>query len=123
MGRSRLFWSDFPVGAGAAALLAAKRQDVTLLGAIAGNFDTEAWTQLQGVSPLSESLNPMAVASSLQRRPQRHLSSHADTVIPPEISAKFCKATDQPQICVVVNDVGHGGSWQAYRGYDYQSEK
>jgi poly(3-hydroxybutyrate) depolymerase len=122
-GAEQVILVGFSGGGGAAVLLAAKRQDVAFLGTIAGNLDTDAWTQLQGVSPLAESLNPMTVAASLQRLPQLHLSSHADTIIPPEISAKFCRATGQPQSCVVVNDVGHGGSWQAYWGYDYQFEK
>lgn len=113
----------FSGGGGAAALLAARRQDVAFLGTVAGNLDTEAWADLQGVSPLTESLNPMAVAPSLQHLPQRHLSSRTDATMPPEISAKFCRAVNQPESCVVISGVPHGGPWQRYWGYDYSSGK
>ena len=109
----------FSGGGGAAALLAARRQDVAFLGTVAGNLDTEAWADLQGVSPLTESLNPMAVAPSLQHLPQRHLSSRTDATMPPEISAKFCRAVNQSESCVVISGVPHGGSWQRYWDYNY----
>ena len=40
----------FSDGGGAAALLAAMRQDVIFLGTVAGNLDIDAWANLQGVS-------------------------------------------------------------------------
>lgn len=122
-GAEKVVLVGFSGGGGAAALLSAKRQDVVFLGTIAGNLDTEAWTQLQGVSPLAESLNPITVASSLWLLPQRHLSSRADTIIPPEISAAFCRAARPPESCVVISGVTHGGPWQEYWSYDYQLEK
>ncbi len=117
-GAEKVVLVGFSGGGGAAALLTAKRQDVVFLGTIAGNLDTETWTQLQGVSPLAESLNPIKVASSLWLLPQRHLSSRADTVIPPEISATFCRAARQPESCVVISGVPHGGPWQEYWDYN-----
>ena len=109
----------FSDGGGAAALLAAMRQDVAFLGTVAGNLDIDAWADLQGVSQLAESLNPMAVAPSLQHLPQRHLSSRTDATMPPEISAKFCRAVNQPESCVVISGVPHGGPWQRYWDYNY----
>ncbi len=53
---SKNLWSKrgimvgFSDGGGAAALLAAMRQDVTFLGTVAGNLDIDAWANLQGVS-------------------------------------------------------------------------
>ena len=53
---SKNLWSKrgimvgFSDGSGAAALLAAMRQDVTFLGTVAGNLDIDAWANLQGVS-------------------------------------------------------------------------
>ena len=122
-GAEKVVLVGFSGGGGAAALLSAKRQDVVFLGTIAGNLDTEAWTQLQGVSPLAESLNPIAVASHLRHLPQRHLSSRVDTIMPPQISAAFCRAARQPKSCVVISGVTHGGPWQKYWSYDYQLEK
>ena len=105
-------------GVGDAALLAAARQDVAFLGTVAGNLDTDAWAGLQGVSQRAESLNPKAGASSLQHLPQRHLSSRTDAVMPPEISAGFCRAVNQPKSCVVISGVVHGGPWQEYWDYN-----
>ena len=109
----------FSDGGGAAALLAAMRQDVTFLGTVAGNLDIDAWADLQGVSQLAESLNPKAVAHTLKHLPQRHLSSRTDATIPPEISEGFCRAVNQPESCVVVSGVPHGGAWQRYWDYNY----
>ena len=117
-GAEQVILVGFSGGGGAAALLAAMRPDVVFLGTVAGNLDTERWADLQGVSQLAESLNPMAVAPSLQHLPQRHLSSCTDVVMPPEISAGFCRAVNQRERCVVISGVPHGG-W----GYDYSPGK
>ena len=86
---------------------------MAFLGTVAGNLDTEAWADLQGVSPLTGSLNLKAVAPSLQHLPQRHLSSRTDAVMPPEISEGFCRAVNQPESCVVILGVPHGGPWSS----------
>ena len=99
------------------------RQDVVFLGTVAGNLDTERWADLQGVSQLAESLNPKTVVSSLRHLPQRHLSSRTDAVMPPEISEGFCRAVNQPESCVVISGVPHGGPWQNYLSYDYTGPK
>lgn len=64
-GAEKVVLVGFSGGGGAAALLSAKRQDVVFLGTVAGNLDTETWANLQGVSPLAESLNPIAVSICL----------------------------------------------------------
>ncbi|MGE4311326.1 MAG: hypothetical protein AB7E07_06645 [Desulfovibrio sp.] len=91
---------------------------MAFLGTVAGNLDTDAWADLQGVSQRAESLNPKAGASSLQHLAQRHLSSRTDAVMPPEISAGFCRAVNQPKSCVVISGVVHGGPWQEYWDYN-----
>ena len=122
-GAEQVILVGFSGGGGAAALLAAMRQDVVFLGTVAGNLDTEGWADLQGVSQLAESLNPKAVAPSLQHLPQRHLSSRTDATMPPGISEGFCRAVNQPESCVVISGVPHGGPWQRYWDYDYSSGK
>ena len=111
-GAEKIILVGFSGGGGAAALLAARRTDVIFLGTVAGNLDTDAWTKLQGISPLEGSLNPIAVAPSLQNMPQLHLSSTDDTIMPPEISGRFCRAAQKPLSCRVVKGVQHGGEWQ-----------
>ena len=122
-GAKQVVLVGFSGGGGAAALLAAARQDVVFLGTVAGNLDTDAWASHQGVSLLTESLNPKAVAHTLKHLPQRHLSSRTDVVMPPQISEEFCRAVGQPQSCVVISGVAHGGAWQRYWSYDYPSKK
>ena len=116
-GAEKIILVGFSGGGGVAALLAARRVDVIFLGTVAGNLDTDAWAKLHGISPLAESLNPIAVAPSLQNIPQLHLSSADDTIMPPEISERFCRAAQRPRSCRVVKDVQHGGEWQA--AWDY----
>lgn len=111
-GAQQIVLVGFSGGGGAAALLAAQRTDVIFLGTVAGNLDTDAWATLHGISPLAESLNPIAVAPSLQNMPQLHLSSVDDATMPPEISERFCRAARQPLSCRVVNGVQHGGEWR-----------
>lgn len=103
-------------GGGLAVLLAAQRQDVTFLGTIAANLDHAAWTTLHGASPLSRSLNPLDAAPQVRHVPQLHLSSRADSVIPPGISQKFCQAIYSPQSCTVVENVPHSGPWEELWG-------
>ena len=122
-GAEQVILVGFSGGGGVAALLAAMRQDVVFLGTVAGNLDTERWADLQGVSQLAESLNPKTVVSSLRHLPQRHLSSRTDAVMPPEISEGFCRAVNQPESCVVISGVPHGGPWQNYLSYDYTGPK
>ena len=116
-GAARIILVGFSGGGGAAALLAARRTDVIFLGTVAGNLDTDAWAKLHGISPLAESLNPIAVVPSLQNMPQLHLSSADDTIMPPEISERFCRAAQQPLSCHVANGVQHGGEWQEIGDY------
>ncbi|MDE1901196.1 MAG: alpha/beta hydrolase, partial [Alphaproteobacteria bacterium] len=59
-------------GGAIAALVAARRHDVTELVTVAGNLDTETWVKLHGVLPLSGSLNPADEWAALQNIPQRH---------------------------------------------------
>ena len=118
-GAEQIALVGFSGGGGAAALLAAMRPDVVFLGTVAGNLDIDAWADLQGVSQLAESLNPKAVAPSLQHLPQRHLSSYTDAVMLPEISEGFCRAVNKPESCVVISGVPHGGPWQRFWDYNY----
>ena len=111
-GARHVLLTGFSGGGGAAALLAAQRRDVVFLGTVAGMLDTDAWTRLQGISPLAGSLNPISVAPALRHMPQRHMSSRADAVMPPEISAAFCRAAGQAQSCEEVPGMAHGGPWQ-----------
>jgi len=107
----------FSGGGGAAVLMASERSDVVCLGTVAGNLDIDAWTTLLNISPLSRSLNPLDVAEDLVSIPQRHLSSRDDAIMPPEISAGFCRRSGRPENCRVVDGLEHGDAWE--RIWDY----
>ncbi len=78
-------------GGAVAALVAASRDDVSLLLTVAGNLDTEAWTTLQGISPLKGSLNPADKTNQLLAIKQIHLSGQMDAVVPVSIAQSFAK--------------------------------
>ncbi|MBQ4133019.1 MAG: hypothetical protein IJD04_04705 [Desulfovibrionaceae bacterium] len=110
----------FSGGGGAAALMAAQRRDVVFLGTAAGNLDTDAWTDFLEVSPLINSLNPINAAAATANIPQRHLSSRDDKIMPPEISAAFCRASGHPENCIVIDGLEHGGNWEEVWNYSYE---
>jgi len=74
-----------------AALLAARRTDVTQLVTIAANLDTDYWTRLHGVSPLYDSLNP-AQFQDLKNVPQMHYVGVEDTIVPNSVVKSFLRS-------------------------------
>lgn len=77
-------------GGGAVALLSAtQRTDVIKVVTIAGNLDTEAWTEYHGLSPLNRSLNPANYAEILRYIPQTHWVGSKDQIMPPEIASSY----------------------------------
>lgn len=91
---ARLQLVGYSGGAAVALLLAAQRHDVQRVITVAGNVDPEAWSQLLGLTPLSGSLNPVAVLPALQAIPQWHLVGGNDRVIPPQLSRDFAARFD-----------------------------
>lgn len=83
-------------GGALAALLAARREDVRGLLTLAANLDTEAWTALQGVSPLRASLNPARAAAPLAGVPQLHLAGGRDRTVPPAVLQGYLRALGRP---------------------------
>jgi len=76
-------------GGAIAALVAARRDDVSRLVTIAGNLDHENWTNLHQVSPLYGSLNPVDFAEKLSSIPQTHFVGEDDDNIPPQLLQAF----------------------------------
>jgi pyrimidine operon attenuation protein/uracil phosphoribosyltransferase len=79
----------FSGGATIAAIIAAKRNDITDLRTIAGNLDINVFTQIHKVSPLSGSLNPIDYAEQLSKIPQIHFVSINDYVITNQIIESY----------------------------------
>ena len=76
-------------GGALAALLAAELGGGIVLVTVAGNLDTEAWTNSRGYLPLSESLNPVDSVATLAETRQLHLIGGRDEVVPPVVTRSF----------------------------------
>jgi len=101
-------------GAAVAALLAARRDDVTALITLAGNLDHKAWTQLHRVSPLIGSLNPVDYQQQLQAIPQIHFVGENDQIIPASLIQDFVAGYDSPKLAkvIVIANQSHHCCWQ-----------
>jgi hypothetical protein len=76
-------------GGTVAALLAARRYDVTSLRTVGGNLDHVWLNKHHRVSPLNGSLNPPDFADRLASIPQRHFMGADDQIVPPEIYQSY----------------------------------
>lgn len=113
-GARHLILVGYSGGGAVAALLAARRTDVTLLLTVAANLDTAEWARLQRLSPLAASLNPADHAAQLARVPQQHWVGANDDVVPPAVLASYAErfaARARPPVTVVAG-FGHACCWQ-----------
>lgn len=102
-GASRLVLVGYSGGGAVAALLAARRTDVTALVTVAGNLDHHAWTTLHGVRPLDGSLNPIDEARRLKGLTQWHLVGGQDGVVPVAVARSFMgRLGDAPSTRLIV---------------------
>lgn len=100
-------------GAAVAALVAAQRTDVLSLRTVAGNLDYATFSQIHGVSPLTDSLDPVSVAPRLARLPQRHFIGGQDRIVPPAIFSSWKQASG-PGGCVrsvLIAQNDHESGW------------
>lgn len=81
-----------------AALIAARRSDVSCLVTIAAPLDTLAWTRALKVSPLDYSLNPADVAKKLAAVSQTHFRGRKDTLVPPSTAQVFLSQVPRAQV-------------------------
>jgi hypothetical protein len=93
-----------------AALLAARRADVTCLVTVASPLDTDAWTAAIDVSPLSASLNPLAQAPALKHIAQTHIAATDDPVVPVRTLSRFAEALPDARV-EVIDAFDHDCCW------------
>ncbi|MCX7354583.1 MAG: alpha/beta hydrolase [Alphaproteobacteria bacterium] len=112
-GAKRLRLFGFSGGGAIAALIAARRTDVIQLVTVAGNLDHAAWTTIRKVSPLSASLNPADMASTLSRIPQIHFVGKDDSDVPPKVAQSYrSRFSDPARISIIeVPGVDHDCCW------------
>ena len=101
-------------GGGAVAVLAAaRRTDVASIRTVAGNLDHDEVNRLNGVSPLSGSLNAIDDARKVKDIPQIHWSGGRDATVPPSVARRYAAVADSP--CVrteTVAGVSHDSGWR-----------
>jgi pimeloyl-ACP methyl ester carboxylesterase len=113
LGGNRLHLIGYSGGGGLAVLLAARRDDVITVITVAGNLDHDTWTRHHGVTPLSDSLNPIDLAGSLRDRPQIHFTGLKDKVVPPQVAESFLNRMGKPTKARLVRmpRFGHRCCW------------
>ena len=99
-------------GGGALALLIAEQlPKVQAVVTVAGNIDTEAWTQYHGYTPLYGSLNPAKRNPLPASIRQLHLVGARDTNIPPSLTRAWIE--NQPAASLrEIPDNTHMCCWQ-----------
>lgn len=71
-------------GAAVASIIANSRNDVNNFISVAGNLDTQLWTEIKNYIPLS-GLNPVNHTENLQTIRQYHLIGNNDNIIPEQL--------------------------------------
>jgi pimeloyl-ACP methyl ester carboxylesterase len=84
----RVLLVGYSGGGALAALMAPRLPDAVGLVTIAGNLDTDAWTQLHGYLPLTGSLNP-ALQPPLRGVMQWHFAGALDSNVPPDLAQRY----------------------------------
>ena len=100
-------------GGAIAALLATRRTDIVWMKTVASPLDTEAFTSLHKVTPLSASLNPAENAAALARIPQIHYVGEEDKIVPAEINRRFLLLMDDTSCAalVILPGLDHRNGW------------
>ena len=89
---ARVVLAGYSGGGVLAALLAARRSDVSGLVTVAAPLDHAAWTSHHGVSALAGSLSLVEVQQRLATVPQMHVTGENDAVVPPFLIERFVAA-------------------------------
>lgn len=95
-GASQLTLVGYSGGGAVAALVAARRGDVTGLVTVAGNLDHRAWTRHHRVLPLSGSMNPADETNRLQGIRQWHFVGGQDKNITSDLVQGYANRYLEP---------------------------
>lgn len=102
-------------GGALAVLIAARRNDIASIRTVAGNLDLVGMDQIHKTTPLSESLDPLAVAAMVRHIPQLHFVGGKDHIVPSQIAYNFTKASgiDSSKV-VILPKAGHNNIWHEH---------
>lgn len=97
-----------------AALIAARRNDVSSLVTIASNLVHGFWTKLHGISPLKGSLDPLDYADDLSMIKQTHFVGAKDKVVPKIVMEHYLsKMSFKDNITIkVIKGFNHSCCWE-----------
>ncbi len=100
-------------GGALAVLLAAKRHDVSGVVTVVANLDLGYWTKRDGLSPLSDSLDPADVAAQVAAIHQVHYAGGKDKVVGADVTRSFLQRLPKgaPAQIVVQESFDHRCCW------------
>ena len=100
-------------GGSVAALIAARRSDVSFMITVAANLDHALWTNLHHVSPLTGSLNAADYAGAVQDIPQLHYLGGRDDIVPAQaVESYLARMSNRSKSDIRVEpDFGHECCW------------
>ncbi len=112
-GKRKLELVGYSGGGVLAALLAARRDDVVRVIAVAADLDLPSWTAYHHLTPLAESLNPTDFAARLARVPQVIFLGERDDVVPPSVVQHYRSAlpASAPIAIVPLAGFSHDCCW------------
>jgi hypothetical protein len=99
-------------GGAVAALVSARRNDVTMLVTVAGNLDHVEWTRINRVTPLFGSLNAADYWQALQHIPQQHYVGGRDHNIDESIARSYASRFSESLSITVLPDFTHLCCWE-----------
>lgn len=108
-------------GAALALLLTARRDDVASVQTLAGNLSPRYWVQVQHLSPLDGSLEPLDYRQRLAQVPQRHLTGAADTLVPAAVVQHYlddlgaAPCVETASLAGVTHHTGWETAWAQWR--------
>jgi len=95
-----------------AALLAARRSDVSGFVTLAAPLDTAEFSEFHNVSPMTGSLNPMDQAHLLSRIPQIHFAGDKDEIVPLQLVLTYQHALAKDQCSMIITaSADHWSGW------------
>ncbi|WP_155976381.1 alpha/beta fold hydrolase [Novispirillum itersonii] len=112
-GAQKVVLVGYSGGGAVAALLAARRTDVTGFVTVAANLDLGYWTRADNLAPLSGSLDPVDDAQRLRGIPQIHFVGGQDDVVPPAVVRSYLSKLGSPSNARLVEkaDYDHQCCW------------
>lgn len=111
--RARFLLIGFSGGGNIAALLSARRDDVSGLITIAGNLDHDALSEYHHVTPMRASLNAIHYANELKNIPQKHYVGSKDKIVPAWLTKKYTQSLNSPCVSMeIIKGNTHHKGWE-----------